>query len=451
MTKWQEFFRGKKITVMGLGLLGRGLGDVKFLASLGAELTVTDLKTAEQLASSLKPLKKFSNIKYVLGEHRLVDFKTADLIIKAAGVPLDSLYVAAALVAGVPVYMSTALFVKFLPAKTTVIGVTGTRGKSTTTQLIYEIVKAAGRRVHLGGNVRGLSTLAQLPKVRSGDVVVLELDSWQLQGFGDLKISPDVAIFTTFYPDHLNYYNNDLDLYFRDKANLFRHQTSEQVLIAGQQFARGPLRQRLLRVNPEVNLVTPRPTDWPDLSALGMIGEHNRHNATLAILAARQLGIKAEVITKTVKKFTGVPGRLELVRVVKKVSWYNDTTSTTPEALVAALEALGQKFGQKKITLIMGGADKKLDFKKARQAWQKYCRQIILLPGSGTERLRQAKLISGQPVSSMKAAVLEGRALARPGEVVVLSPGFASFGPPPGGFKNEFDRGDQFNRAVKLL
>ena len=180
----QNYFKGKKITVMGLGLLGRGIGDVAFLAEQGAELIVTDLKTADELAESLKPLKQFANITYVLGEHRLEDFRNRDFILKAAGVPFDSIYIAEAEKQGIPVEMSTALFAALTPA--TIVGITGTRGKSTVTHLLHTVLQekyqGSETRVFLGGNVRGVSTLPFLAQAKKGDIAVLELDSWQLQG-----------------------------------------------------------------------------------------------------------------------------------------------------------------------------------------------------------------------------------------------------------------------------
>src|SRR5262249_20572382 len=156
--------------------------------------------------------------------HDKKDFTEADMVIKAAGVPLHSPEIAAAHKAGVPVYMSTALFAKYARGcGAKIIGVTGTRGKSTITHLIYRTLAHAGVRTHVGGNVRGVSTLAQIAKVEAGDWCVLELDSWQLQGFGELAMSPDIAVFSNLMPDHLNYYPN-MDAYFADKANIFTHQ-----------------------------------------------------------------------------------------------------------------------------------------------------------------------------------------------------------------------------------
>ena len=190
----EDYFKDKKITVMGLGLLGRGVGDAEFLAKNGADLIVIDLKIKKQLKTSLDRLKRFKNIKYTLGKHKLQDFRRRDMILKSAGVPLDSPYIKEAKKNKIPIEMSASLFTKLSGAK--IIGVTGTRGKTTVTYMIYQILKKAKKRVFLGGNIKGVSTLALLGKVKKGDTVVMELDSWQLQGFGDSKISPHIAVFT---------------------------------------------------------------------------------------------------------------------------------------------------------------------------------------------------------------------------------------------------------------
>ena len=235
---YRNYFKDKKVTVMGLGLLGRGVGDSIFLAEYKSKLTITDKKTQEQLASSLLALEKYSDVTYTLGEHTLTDFENKDFILKAAGVPYDSEYISHAKKEGIPIYMSAALVsmiaMKELP-DVTIIGVTGTRGKSTTTQLIAHILKENNLRVHLGGNIRGVANLPLLEYIEDTDYLVLELDSWQLQGFGDLKISPHIAVFTSFLDDHMNYYKNDKELYFNDKANIYRYQNKFDVLVASKQ------------------------------------------------------------------------------------------------------------------------------------------------------------------------------------------------------------------------
>lgn len=468
---WKTFFKDKKITVMGLGLLGRGIGDVAFLAKCGAELIVTDLKTKEQLADSLNKLKKYKNIKFTLGGHDFADFRDRDFILKAAGVPLDSPYIAEAEKNKIPIKMSTALFVKFakeIGAK--IVGITGTRGKTTTTYLIYEILKKAKNRVHLGGNIKGVSTLAMLPKIKKGDIVVLELDSWQLQGFGVEKMSPDVSVFTNILPDHLNYYKGDKKLYFEDKANIYKFQTDRDIFVAGEQmrsFVENGYEMKNKKITVGVK-------DFPNNWKMKILGEHNKYNASLSIAVARVLLVPEDVIKKTVENFKGVEGRMELVKIFKGVKIYNDTTATTPDATVAALKALStrhetrgrghetrntrheardNKSGlEKNIILIMGGADKNLDMSGLLEEIPKYCKKVVMLEGSGTERISNFQfLISNQfPISkfsNLGDALKEAIEYADKGDIILFSPAFTSFGM----FKNEYDRGEQFNAIVNSL
>lgn len=437
----RAYFEGKKITVMGLGLLGRGLGDIAYLAEQGAELVVTDLKTEEQLATSLEALKKYPGITYVLGEHRLEDFRDRDMVLKAAGVPLDSPYIEKARKHQVPVKMSSSLFAEI--AQIPVIGITGTRGKSTTTHMIHAILEHAGTKVLLGGNVRGVSTLALLPQVEEDSIALMELDSWQLQGFGEAKMSPNISVFTTFFPDHLNYYKDDLDTYLGDKANIFLFQKEGDTLVLGAQCA-GLIQQKyagLINVWTSIAGADDLPNDWK----LKIPGEHNRYDAALAKRAAEAAGIEANVIREALESFGGVPGRLELVRTVDDVDYYNDTTATTPDATLVALRALGEKYAGK-VILIMGGADKNLDMSELLNAIPEYTKRVELLSGTGTERIRD-ELPDTEVFDNLVAAVGNARMHAQPGDAVLLSPAFASFGM----FKNEFDRGDQFTAYVTSL
>ncbi|HVV15550.1 MAG TPA: UDP-N-acetylmuramoyl-L-alanine--D-glutamate ligase [Candidatus Paceibacterota bacterium] len=439
---WKDYFKGKRVTLMGLGLLGRGVGDARFLAEQGVELVVTDLKSEEDLADSLAQLKQFSNITFRLGGHSLEDFKDRDLIIKAAGVPLDSPFIAEAKKNGVPVRMSADLFMEFSGVAS--VGITGTRGKSTTTHLIAHILKEAGKSVLLGGNVQGVSTLALLPQVQADSAAVLELDSWQCQGLGEAKISPHVAVFTTFMPDHMNYYKNDMAAYFADKANIFLFQKPEDVLILGEQVMpdakKYGFKDQIL-----ARTVIARTQDIPAEWRLKIPGEHNRYDAALAAAAVRALGVEENVIQKAIESFDGVPGRLQFLREIKGVKIYNDTTATVPEATIAALYALGDE-SKKNIVLIMGGADKGLEMKGLLAEIPKYCKKVLLLAGTGTERVKSE--LPGSPIyGTMAEAVgfaIEG---AEDGDIVLMSPAFASFGM----FKNEYDRGDQFNKAAEKV
>lgn len=462
MQDWRLFFKRKRVTVVGLGLLGRGLGDVRFLAEQGADIIVTDLKSAHDLAPSLEELKDFTNIRYTLGEHRLEDFEGRDLVINGPKVPADSPYLAHAREQKIPITMSTALFARFTrDMGATLVGVTGTRGKTTTTYLLAEMLKAAGKQVLIGGNVQGVSTLSLLPEVKKDTVAVLELDSWQLQGFREEKLSPEVAVFTTFYPDHLDYYGSAsltagqaMDAYLDDKAQIFLYQKPEDTLVLGEQVE--PIVKTKYAGKYRAQAVYASGKDIPKDWTLALPGEHNRGNAACALAAARALGVGDEVAREVLTTFRGVSGRLEFVRELSGVKFYNDTTATTPEATVAALQALdpvGKQASngagpanEKKIILIMGGADKGLDMSALRPAVHAHCKTVIFLAGTGTERIKSDapdKPVFGTLKEALRAAV----EAAEEGDIVLFSPAFASFGM----FTNEYDRGEQFLRAVAEL
>lgn len=447
--KYEEFFKGKKITVMGLGLLGRGVGDAAFLAECGAEVIVTDLKSEEALTDSFNRLKDFSNITFTLGEHKLEDFEGKDMILVAAGVPLDSPYLAHARAQGVRLVQSAALFLEL--AQIPVIGVTGTRGKSTVTHMIHHVLSVTtGEQIILGGNIRGVSNLQLLKEVKGDSLAVMELDSWQLQGFGWAELSPQIAVFTNFMDDHLNYYKGDRDAYFADKANIFRYQeesgvfiTTPEVFARAKEFAKG----KDITLGQEVVLADA--SVLPEDSLLALPGEHNRLNAALAYEALKAASLTDEEIFEGLASFPGVPGRLEYVTEVNGVKIYNDNNATTPQATVAGITALAQN-GARNLILIAGGADKLIDVAPLAYAISTHCKNVMLLAGSGTDKL--IPLLHGGEVgvsvfSELKTAFEEAIRLAAPGDVILFSPAFASFGM----FKNEYDRNDQFMEIVRAL
>jgi UDP-N-acetylmuramoylalanine--D-glutamate ligase len=438
--EFESFFAGKKVTVMGLGLLGRGINDVKFLSKYCDEVLVTDLKTNEELQSSLEEIKDLKNIKLVLGQHRLEDFENRDFVLKAAGVPLDSIFIAHAKKNNVPVYMDEALFALLAP-KIATIGVTGTRGKTTTTMMIEKIIKDSGKKIILGGNIKGLATLPFLESVQDGDIVLMELSSWQLQGFGDIGVSPYISVFTNFYDDHLNYYKNDKDLYFKDKSLIYKNQKPEDFIIFGSDIPENFKSDILKSISQKSEVGV---ENFPNDINLRIPGEHNKSNAVLAMKVGKILNISEDSIKKSLENFTAAPGRLELVRQFNGISIYNDTTATTEVATISAINAL--YLPEKNLILIMGGADKKLEMTEIFSVIKEKVSKVILLPGTGTDLIKD-KIKDGVLVSSMKEAVEEAFKYAESGSTVLLSPAFASFGL----FKNEFDRGDQFDEIIKNL
>ncbi len=426
---------------MGLGLLGRGVGDVAYLAECGAELIVTDRKSKEELAPSLEQLATFPNITYVLGEHREEDFKGRDIVIVAAGVPLESPYVAVAREDGAEVAMSGALFAKL--SGIPIIGVTGTRGKSTVTHMIHHVLTETteGGNVLLGGNVRGVSNLQLLKEVQDDSIAVMELDSWQLQGFGWAGISPQIAVFTSFMDDHLNYYHEDRDAYFADKAQIFLHQKDTDVFVTttsvfdrARSFAKG----RGLTISQEVVLTDT--SVLPENLVLTMPGEHNRLNAALAYEALKATSLEDEVIFQSLARFPGVPGRLELLREIRGVKIYNDNNATTPSATAAGLAAVADG---KNVVLIAGGSDKNIDLTPLVEAVGRYAKAVVVIPGAGTDKLKA--LVEVEEVDTLQMAVERALAVSESGDVILFSPAFASFGM----FTNEYDRNDQFVDLVR--
>ncbi len=450
MFNYKEYFKRKKITQLGLGLLGRGLGDAIFLAECGAELIITDIKSEEELKTSVEKLKGYPNITLHLGGHRLEDFRDRDFILKGAGVPLDSIYIEEALKNNIPIEMDSSLFCKLLPPSVVTIGVTGTRGKSTVTHLINHILKTAGKKTILGGNVRDMATLpfiSSFREIQPPEIVVLELDSWQLQGFGDSKISPHIGVFTTFMPDHLNYYGGDLDKYFDDKANIFKYQKEGDYLIVGEEVSQKS-EFKNQKLNSKVKIVNTK--NVPDNWSSHLLGEHNKLNIACAIETCRALGISEDDIKIGVETFGGVEGRLQFVKEINGVKIYNDNNATTPKATEVALEALNPKFETRNIILIAGGSDKGLELNELMEKINQICKSIILLPGSGSQKLTagSSKLKAKMtPAQNLSEAIIEAVKQSQPGDVVLFSPAFASFGL----FKNEYERNDEFLKIIKSL
>ena len=441
--KYADYFKGKKITVMGLGLLGRAVGDAAFLAECGADLIVTDLKSDEELQESIARLEQYDNVTFVLGEHRQEDFQNRDFILVAAGVPMDSEYLKTAREHNIPIKQSAAWFAEM--SHIPIIGVTGTRGKSTVTALIHHVLSTTtGEHIIKGGNVRGVSNLQLLKEVKEDSLAVMELDSWQLQGWGWSEMSPQIAIFTNFMEDHQNYYHS-MDTYFADKANIFRYQdesgvfiTTPEVFEMSKQFAKGKditLGQEVILADTSV---------LPEDSLLSIPGEHNRLNAALAYEALKATSLTDEEIFEGFSSFPGIGGRLQMLSEKDGVRIYNDNNSTTPEATSVGLEAVGD---ENNVVLIVGGTEKGIKPGRLPEAIARHAAHVILYTGTGTEELKAAlpPEISTEEHETLKACVEAALATATRDNVILFSPGYASFGKE---FKNEYDRNDQFVELI---
>lgn len=273
----QRKFASKKILIVGLGNQGGGAGLARFFSKLGARVTVTDKKNENELEDSLKTLRNLP-IQYRLGCHILEDFIQSDVIFKGPSVPWTLPEIVEAEKRGVPVEMESSFFASVYPGP--IIGITGTRGKSTTTMLIYQLLNEFNLRAHLAGNISHVSTINLLPNINPSDYVVMELSSWQLSGFHRKKISPHIAIFTNLYPDHLNYYKT-MDDYLYDKKAIYLYQKPEDFLIAHESLLQSIHTSKS-------QLITYSADDFPHTLNY-LKGQHNRENAAAALTVSKLL------------------------------------------------------------------------------------------------------------------------------------------------------------------
>ena len=456
--------KDKKITVMGLGLHGGGIGTVRFLVSAGAKVIVTDLKSKEYLAPSLEKLKDLKGVEYVLGQHRTEDFTKVDMIIKTPPASWTSKHIKLALDNNIPVEIDSSLFFKL--CHNPIIGVTGTRGKTTTASLIYEILKTAGKNPIKAG-IGQISVLDKLKELKKDSLVVFELSSWRLSALGRNKLSPKIAVITNVYPDHLNHYKSMAE-YIADKKNIFLHQKAGDVCVinSDNEITRGfesEIKAEIIKFS--THKISNGKTAYIDneeiylnngiddkkimnVAEVKIKGRHNLSNILAAIGVAEALGIEMDLVKKTIIEFKGLPHRLEFVRELNGVQYYNDTSATSPEGAISGINSFAEP-----IILIAGGSDKKLDMAEFARTISEKIKGVIFIKGEGTDKIISAlqKIIPDAEkfkiVESMDKAVELAKNSAEKGDVVLLSPGTASFGL----FVNEFDRGNKFKEAVKAL
>jgi UDP-N-acetylmuramoylalanine--D-glutamate ligase len=456
-----EGLRGKRVLVMGVGRRAGGVGAIRYAAESGAEVRVTDAGDPARFGAVVEAFRD-QPIAFVLGRHDEADFRWADVVIRNPDVRRDSPYLRVAEANGARVEMEMTLFLRACPAPT--VGVTGTKGKTTTTMLLHGMLRQRWPTTVVAGNM-GRSALARLHDVEPGVPAALELSSFQLEGLGEHGLSPHVAVITNLRPDHLDRYPSFED-YATAKANVVRNQRRDDwkvfpaddpsvaPLVTGTPagtitFAdRAHDGQRTLFVADDRLVASWDGTalDLGPAGALRVPGAHNRRNALAAAGAALAVGVGAAEVRRAVAGFGGVPHRLEPVATIGDVGFVNDSAATTPDAAVAALTA----FEGRPIVAVAGGSDKGLDLAPLATALAVHAAHVVLLAGSGTAGLRRrpgdAVPVHG-PFDSMATAVARAAALAPAGGVVLLSPGCASFGV----FVDEFDRGDRFRAAVEEL
>ncbi len=426
---------GQKVTVVGLGRFGGGIGVTRWLCAQGASVTISDHADAAALTDSIRVLDGF-DVKMHLGGHEESDFLRADLLVVNPAVPEDMPLLSKANAAGIPSTTEVNLFLERCRAP--VIGVTGTVGKSTTTAMTGEILQQRFT-THVGGNI-GRSLLESLQEIAADHLVVLELSSFQLQELPQIAVSPHIAVVTNLSPNHLDRHIT-FDAYASAKKNIFAFQKPDDVLILNS----------ACEATKDWAAQAPSRCEWFDPKAkpfeLEIPGEHNQANAQAAWRVSKLLGVKRTVAARALKQFQGLRHRLQFVLERGGVRYYNDSKCTTPESAIVALGA----FQKGKVILIAGGYDKGACFDDLGAALVREAKAVIAL---GTVKEKIAAAVESHRVSESPAieratdlsqAVKLAERYATSGDVVLLSPGCASYDM----FTNYEQRGDAFIKLIE--
>ncbi len=439
-----------KVAILGYGTQGRSAYQYW---NKGNDITICDQNTDIDLPS---------DVAKQLGNNYLDNLENFDLIVRSPSVHPKDIIKANGQRISRKVTTVTEEFFRNCPAK--IIGVTGTKGKGTTSSLITTILKTAGKTVHLGGNI-GVPPLDMLDyEIQSSDYVVLELANFQLI---DLGVSPSIAVCLMVVPEHLDWHR-DIDEYIEAKQNLFRHQRSKDLAIYNRLNV---LSCEVAEVSPAMKMsyAVPNEDQTGDdhngcyvegdsiyiddqkvcqTSDVALLGRHNLENACAAIMATWEIiDHDPEIIMKALRSFKGMEYRLELIREHRGVKYYNDSFGTTPETAIVAIKAIpGPKI------LIVGGSDKKSSYDQlAEVIKQENVKKVIQIGKMGPVIEKELQSIGFTDVipggTSMKDIVETASQQADEGDTVLLSTACASFDM----FKNYKDRGDQYNQAVRNL
>ena len=451
---------------MGLGLQGGGFQVVSWLLKQKAQITVTDLKTKAQLKLTLDKLAKLKgskNIQYVLGQHREIDFVDQDLIVQNPGVPPQSKYLQIARKLNIKIVNEATMFFGLYDGD--IIGITGTRGKSTVSTLLHKILKTKISTNVVAGNIATTPMFSILDKLKKNSLPVLELSSWHLENLFEYQKSPHIAVITNILIDHLNRYKSFTE-YKQAKIAIIANQNKNDfaILNADNIHTKNLANKTKAKVfyfslNKKVKGVYLQDgifyfNDGQKISRVmlsqnvGMIGEHNLENIAAAICVAKILKISNKDIKKVVSKFKNLEYRLQSLGKWQGIEIFNDPTASTPDATCAAINAMGDQ----KILLIAGGEDKVLDYTALAKLIKQKVDKLILFPGSGSKKLlielKKVKYPNDRISIDIKNLPLAWRMAQKYGqdiEVILFSPAAASFNM----FINEFERAKVFEELVK--
>jgi UDP-N-acetylmuramoylalanine--D-glutamate ligase len=450
-------FDSKKIAVIGAGL--EGLSSAEFFSKQGACVFVLDQKGEGEIEKEkLEKITQFAK-KFIGGSDYLKNLSGYDIIVRSPGIRRDLPEIIDAEKKGAIVTSQTKLFFDLCPGK--IIGVTGTKGKGTTSSLIYDILKEAGSEVFLAGNI-GKPPLDLIDGVSEKSLVVLELSSFQLI---DLEKSPHIAVVLMITSEHLDWHKNSEE-YTKSKESIVKFQEENDFVVVNSDFDQSKRIGNLSKAkkyyfstkskvergafveNSRVFISDGELKEVLNTQEVRIPGEHNLQNITAAITVADVLGIQIEKIKDAVKAFKGLPHRLEFVGDKNGISFYNDSASTNPETAIAAIRS----FENPKI-LILGGSSKNSDLKELGEVITAENVKAVILIGEEAKRIKQSikeanfggQIVEG--IGQMRDIVSKAFELARDGDIVILSPACASFDQ----YKNYSDRGEKFKLAIREL
>ena len=450
-------YKDKTITIMGLGIAGGAVEDALFFVRHGAKVVVTDLKPENELERSLKRLQNEQNITLHLGGHQKQDFTDVDLVIQNPSVPKESPYLEIAQNAGVRVEMGSGIFAENADLNK-VIGVTGTKGKSTTTALIHRVLQIKYPDAYHGGDVDG-SPLKFVEQNQKGIWGVLEISSWRLEGMAPHKKSPHISVITNIAEDHLNRYETYQD-YIDAKKLIVEFQNKNDIAILNyddpelRAMAR-TLSSRIVWVSAQQkpiqesgcyrkNGVVYCRNEQFEYSTLNTKIIQHPTNVLIALTVAEIFSIDITQAKQAIESFEGLFGRLQFVKKIGDTSFYNDTTATNPYATLQSINILDSE----NLALIVGGQDKNMDFTHLAVALE-YVPFVFVLPGTGSDKLleqaQKRHIDHLVQVESLEDAV--SKAYEQKPHAILFSPATASFNL----FKNEFERGEHFIDIVNNL
>ncbi|MDH7512992.1 MAG: UDP-N-acetylmuramoyl-L-alanine--D-glutamate ligase [Clostridiales bacterium] len=442
---------GKKVLVVGLGKTGRAL--VHFLLRQGASVTVSEKKTEAELGRKAKNWKR-KGVRLETDGHRLPTFLEADIIVPspgAASIPELN----AAKKAGARIMSEIELAYHFLRGR--VVGITGTNGKSTTATLAYKILKEAGRKAYLAGNI-GTPLIAYAEKSRDDHIFVTEISSFQLEHIDRFRAF--MSVFLNISQNHLDWHGS-FENYFNAKKRLVLAQDEGGIAILNRDdplvwplakearatvfsFSTRRKVERGCAVSGDwILLAGQKQTKLMKTAEIPLRGLHNQENVMAAALIGHCLGVPAGLMRRSIRTFSGLEHRLEKVLSYGRVDYINDSKATTVDATIKAIESF-----DKKIILILGGRDKGADFTLLRKPVRGKVKKVILV-GEAREKIRNALrgVAPMEDASTLRQAVSLASASARPGEVVLLAPACTSFDM----FKNFEARGRVFKKEVRRL